>query len=94
MLMNLHKNTWSDGLVLAKFEDHSAQNERTVKSMLDLTEQYNKRVQDEEEKTPEELEVLNVGKLDPKKHLETDVYDLMAFNTVQCLGAMLDTIVF
>ncbi|OWZ20393.1 26S proteasome non-ATPase regulatory protein [Phytophthora megakarya] len=106
MLMNLHKKTWSDGLVLTKFEDHSKENEETVKSMLalteqynkrsmlTLTEQYNKRVQEEEEKTPEELEVLNVGKLDPKKHLENDVYDLMALNTVQCLGAMLDTIVF
>ncbi|KAG1710359.1 26S proteasome non-ATPase regulatory subunit 14 [Phytophthora capsici] len=94
MLMNLHKKTWSDGLVLTKFEDHSKENEETVKSMLALTEQYNKRVQEEEEKTPEELEVLNVGKLDPKKHLENDVYDLMALNTVQCLGAMLDTIVF
>ncbi|CAI5741586.1 unnamed protein product [Hyaloperonospora brassicae] len=94
MLMNLHKKTWSDGLVLAKFEDHSKENETTVKTMLDLTEKYNKRVQEEEEKTPEELEVLNVGKLDPKKHLENDVYDLMALNTVQCLGAMLDTIVF
>ncbi|EGZ11035.1 hypothetical protein PHYSODRAFT_563821 [Phytophthora sojae] len=94
MLMNLHKKTWSDGLVLTKFEDHSKENETTVKSMLALTEQYNKRVQEEEEKTPEELEVLNVGKLDPKKHLENDVYDLMALNTVQCLGAMLDTIVF
>lgn len=78
MLMNLHKKTWSDGLVLTKFEDHSKDNEQTVKSMLALTDQYNKRVQEEEEKTPEELEVLNVGKLDPKKHLENDVYDLMA----------------
>lgn len=31
MLMNLHKNTWSDGLVLSKFEDHSHENEATVK---------------------------------------------------------------
>lgn len=31
MLMNLHKNTWSDGLVLSKFEDHAAENEKTVK---------------------------------------------------------------
>lgn len=92
--MNLHKKTWSDGLVLSKFEDHAVENEATVKSMLALTEKYNKRVQEEEDKTPEELEVLNVGKLDPKKHLENDVYDLMALNTVQCLGAMLDTIVF
>ena len=62
--------------------------------MLKLTKQYNKRVQEEESKTAEEILVENVGKVDPKKHLENDVYDLMAFNTVQCLGTMLDTIVF
>lgn len=36
MLMNLHKNTWSDGLVLAKFEDHSIENEKTVKVRICL----------------------------------------------------------
>jgi 26S proteasome regulatory subunit N11 len=35
-----------------------------------------------------------VGKIDPKRHLENDVADLMASNITQCLGAMLDTIVF
>jgi 26S proteasome regulatory subunit N11 len=94
MLMNLHKNTWSDGLVLTPFEAHAAKNEEMVQNMLKLTQQYNERVQEEEEKTADELIVLNVGKIDPKKHLESDVYDLMALNTVQCLGAMLDTIVF
>jgi len=94
MLMNLHKNTWSDGLVLTAFETHSAENEKMVNDLLQLTKQYNERVQEEDEKTADELIVLNVGKLDPKKHLETDVYDLMALNTVQCLGTMLDTIVF
>ncbi|ETV82284.1 26S proteasome non-ATPase regulatory subunit 14 [Aphanomyces astaci] len=94
MLMNLHKNTWSDGLVLTEFEAHSAKNEEMVTSMLKLTKQYNERVQEEDEKTADELVVSNVGKIDPKKHLESDVYDLMALNTVQCLGAMLDTIVF
>nr|CCA19695.1 26S proteasome nonATPase regulatory subunit 14 putat [Albugo laibachii Nc14] len=94
MLMNLHRKTWSDGLVLSKFEGHSVENEKKIQNMLMLTEQYNKRLQEEETKTPEELEVLNVGKLDPKKHLEADAYDLIALNTVQCLGTMLDTIVF
>ncbi|OQR99130.1 26S proteasome non-ATPase regulatory subunit 14 [Achlya hypogyna] len=94
MLMNLHKNTWSDGLVLTPFEAHSAKNEEMVERMLQLTKAYNERVQEEDEKTAEELIVSTVGKIDPKKHLESDVYDLMALNTVQCLGAMLDTIVF
>lgn len=94
MLMNLHRKTWSDGLVLSKFEGHSVENENKIQNMLMLTEQYNKRLQEEETKTPEELEVFNVGKLDPKKHLEADAYDLIALNAVQCLGTMLDTIVF
>jgi 26S proteasome regulatory subunit N11 len=62
--------------------------------MLRLTKDYNERVQEEEGKTLEELVVANVGKVDPKRHLESDVAGLMATNIVQTLGAMLDTIVF
>ena len=94
MLMNLHKDSWHNGMTLEKFEDHAATNAATVKSMLKLTEQYNERVKEEEEKTVEELIVSNVGKVDPKKHLENDVYELMASNTVQCLGLMLNTVIF
>ena len=38
--------------------------------------------------------VANVGKIDPKRHLENDLNDLMASNIVQCLGTMLSTVVF
>jgi hypothetical protein len=31
MLMNLHKKSWTSGLKTAKYEDHSAANEKTVK---------------------------------------------------------------
>jgi len=62
--------------------------------MLKLSKDYNERVQEEEGKTAEERIVANVGKIDPKRHLESDVAALMASNIVQCLGAMLDTIVF
>ena len=41
-----------------------------------------------------QLEIKNVGKVDPKRHLEEKVDVLMTNNVVQCLGAMLDTIVF
>ena len=44
--------------------------------------------------TPEQLAIKNVGKLDPKRHLEEKVDVLMTNNVVQLLGAMLDTIVF
>lgn len=94
MLMNLHKDSWHNGLVLDKFEDNVKANEETIAAMIKYMKSYNERVLEEDEKTAAELVVSNVGKVDPKKHLEADVYDLMALNTVQCLGTMLNTIVF
>jgi len=35
-----------------------------------------------------------VGKLDAKKHLESDIATVMSSNIIQCLGTMLDTVVF
>lgn len=94
MLMNLHKRNWTTGLTVERFEDHQKMNEDTVDKMLKLTVEYNERVQEEEGKTPEQIVVDNVGKIDPKKHLESNVADLMSSNIIQCLGTMLDTVVF
>lgn len=94
MLMNLHKRNWTSGLSLERFEDHQQSNENFVDKMLKLTKDYNERVQQEEGKTSEQILVDNVGKIDPKRHLETSVSDLMSSNIIQCLGTMLDTVVF
>jgi 26S proteasome regulatory subunit N11 len=51
-------------------------------------------LEDEEKMTAEQLAIKNVGKQDPKRHLEEKVDALMQNNIVQCLGAMLDTVVF
>ncbi|KAL2736212.1 26S proteasome non-ATPase regulatory subunit 14 [Vespula maculifrons] len=94
MLLNLHKKTWMDGLTLAEYSEHSRLNENIVSEMLELAKNYNKALEDEEKMTPEQLAIKNVGKQDPKRHLEEKVDTLMATNIVQCLGAMLDTVVF
>ncbi len=94
MLLNVHKPKWTDGLLLENFEEHSKQNENIVKEMLNLAKAYNKGVQDEINIPADKLAIQNVGKVDPKKHLEQDVEKLMAKNATQLLGAMLDTIVF
>ena len=62
--------------------------------MLKLVEEYNLRVQQEDGKTAEEVEVENVGKTDPKVHLENHVQELMANNIVQSLGSMINAVVF
>lgn len=94
MLMNLQKRNWTSGLSVRKFEDHQQSTEEVVDKMLRLTKDYNERVQQEEGKTVEQILVDNVGKIDPKRHLETSVADLMSANIIQCLGTMLDTVVF
>lgn len=63
--------------------------------ILKLKKVFSLQALEEEEKmTPEQLAIKNVGKQDPKRHLEEKVDTLMASNIVQCLGAMLDTVVF
>merc|ERR1712037_288767 len=94
MLMNLHKKNWVDGLTLRDYEQHCNLNRETVEEMLKLAKDYDKSLEDEEKMTAEQLEIKNVGKVDPKRHLEEKVDVLMTNNVVQCLGAMLDTIVF
>ena len=44
--------------------------------------------------TPEQLAIKNVGKQDPKRHLEEKVDQLMSANIIQNLGAMVHTIAF
>ena len=61
---------------------------------MKLSRNYNERVQQEEGKTDEEMTVANVGKADPKRHLENHVAELVAGNIVQTLGTMLCTVVF
>merc|ERR1711970_655763 len=94
MLMNLNKKSWVDGLTLNDYNNHCQLNQQTVGEMLQLAKNYDKALEEEEKMTAEQLAIKNVGKLDPKRHLEEKVDVLMTNNVVQCLGAMLDTIVF
>ncbi|KAJ3195706.1 26S proteasome non-ATPase regulatory subunit 14 [Irineochytrium annulatum] len=90
MLLNLHKQSWTKGLTLTDFDQHAQQNETAVKTMLNLSDHYNKSVIEETTMTPEQLKTRHVGKQDPKRHLETNVEEVMTSNIVQCLGSMLD----
>ena len=42
MLLNLHKKSWMDGLMLADYSEHCKLNETTVSDMLELGRNYNK----------------------------------------------------
>lgn len=94
MLLNLHKKNWSDGLTLEDYGHHCQSNEKVVTEMLALAKHYKTSVEEEETMTKEQLSIKNVGKQDPKRHLGEKVSLLMTSNITQCLGAMLDTVVF
>merc|ERR1712127_312241 len=94
MLLNLYHQKWTKGLNLQDFAEHSKANEETLKKMNTLATKYEKLVKDEIETDAETLAIDNVGKQDPKKHLQDSVDQMMASNIGQCLGAMIDTIIF
>jgi len=89
MLMNLHKQNWTQSLKLRDFHIHKTTNEAAIKSMLNLAEAYNKSVQEETTMTSEQLKTRHVGKQDPKRHLENAVEKAMGDQVVQSLGTML-----
>jgi len=89
MLMNLHKRNWTEGLTLRDFKSHKEGNEKAIKSMLTLSEAYNKSVQEESTLTADQLKTRHVGKQDPKRHLEEQVEKAMGDQVVQNLGTML-----
>lgn len=94
MLLSLGRKKWQDGLKLTKFDEFEGSNDTIVKEMLDLTEKYNKVIQEEFKMTEEEFAVKQVGKVDAKKRLEQDADDIMTQNILQSLGCMLATVVF
>jgi 26S proteasome regulatory subunit N11 len=94
MLMNLGKSSWSDGLKVTQFPDHAEFNVQQIDKFVKLSEQYQERIKAEENKSEQQVLVDNVGKIDPKRHLEAAVGDPMTANIIQCLGTMLDTVVF
>jgi len=94
MLLNVDKPQWMSGLVLEKYDEHSDKNAKIIQEMLALAKDYNKRIQEEIKIPADKLAIQNVGKIDPKRHLEDKVEQLMGRNTTQLLGSMIDTVIF
>jgi len=94
MLLNLHKRSWIDSMKLGEFREQCSNNQKTVDKMLILAKAYHKTLEDEDKMTPQQLAVKNVGKQDPKRHIEEQVDSLLTENIVQSLGSMLNTTAF
>ncbi len=62
--------------------------------MVKLTADYKKWIDEEISKTKEEFVVSSVGKLNPKNHLMSHIEENLNSNVMECLGNMLNTVVF
>uniref|UniRef100_A0A914Y2N5 26S proteasome regulatory subunit RPN11 C-terminal domain-containing protein n=1 Tax=Panagrolaimus superbus TaxID=310955 RepID=A0A914Y2N5_9BILA len=82
-----------ESLQLENFTTHNQNNEESVSQVLKLSQCYKKSLEDEENMT-EEQKAKNVGKQDPKRHLDETVNKMLADNIVQNLASMMDTASF
>lgn len=94
MLLNLQKHTWTSGLTLTDFKQHESLSSQALEEFKRLSNKYDKDVNEEGSIELEKRAVVKVGKMDSKRHLEQGAEALMATSVVQCLGTMLDTVVF
>jgi len=80
-----------------KRKDYEKQQEGVVdmlKKYKTLTADYNKWIQEENQKTLKEFNVSSVGKMNPKNHLLSNIEETMNENVMECLGTMVNTVVF
>jgi 26S proteasome regulatory subunit N11 len=94
MLLNLNKVNWAHSLKNRDFKEQQDETERMLKDMAKLTAEYNKWIQEENKKTKEEFVVSSVGKLNPKNHLTSSIDEALNENVMECLGTMVNTVVF
>jgi len=94
MLLNLNKENWSGSLRLKQYSDQHDVNLEQLMKMSKLTEEYNKWIKEETKMTREEFMVKSVGMKNPKKALETEIEENLNTNVMDCLGSMVNTVVF
>lgn len=94
MLLNLNKVNWSSSLKNIDYKDQQQSINDTLKDMVKLTSEYNKWIQEENKKSTEEFAVSSIGKMNPKNHLTHKIEDTLQENVMECLGTMLNTVVF
>ncbi|EYE98015.1 26S proteasome regulatory subunit rpn11 [Aspergillus cristatus] len=90
MLMNLHKQVWTEALQMNDFHDECQHNVDRMKQLVGLAEGYEKRVKEETELSKDQLKTRYVGKVDPKKHIEDVSQQLIEDNIVAVSRQMID----
>ena len=94
MLLNLNKTMWANSLKLKEYTEQEKSNVEAIKNLEKLTNQYNKWIKEETNKSTDEFVVSSVGKTNPKNRLAQEIDQNLNDNVMNCLGTMLNTVVF
>lgn len=94
MLLNLNKVNWSSSLKQKDYKEGEESNISTMKNLCRLTADYKKWIEEENKTTEKAFAVESVGKINPKNHLMSNIDDIMHENVMECLGTMINTVVF
>lgn len=98
MLLNLKKKEWTTGLAVRSFAAVEKDNEETLKEMEEMVETFNQRLTEDIEASSEEdiekQQLDAVGKVDPKKRLETALTKSIETNLSQSLSVLLSSVAF
>ncbi|KAL7067395.1 putative Mov34/MPN/PAD-1 family proteasome regulatory subunit [Cryptosporidium serpentis] len=94
MLLNLHKPSWSVPLCCSDQESLNKDSSSIMRRIAETSKHYHSSVLQELNKTSQELELENVGKIDPKKRLDADVETLLTENILQLLRSNVASVAF
>ena len=81
---------WTEALTMPDFATSGQHTEESLQKLVSLADGYQKRVKEETELTKEQLKTRYVGKVDPKKHIETVGQELIEDNIVGVVREMID----
>lgn len=94
MLQNLNRQNWANCLKRSDYEKQQDSTIETMQKFKKLTGDYKKWIEEENKQKLKEFNVSSVGKMNPKKHLISNIEDTMNENVMECLGTMINTVVF
>ncbi|CCK69999.1 proteasome regulatory particle lid subunit RPN11 KNAG_0D02500 [Huiozyma naganishii CBS 8797] len=92
MLMNVHKEQWQSGLKMYDYEAKEEKNLAATRRMVEIAEQYSKRIEEEKELTEDQLKTRYVGRQDPKKHLAETAETALDDNIVSILTSSVNAV--
>ncbi|KII65581.1 26S proteasome non-ATPase regulatory subunit 14 [Thelohanellus kitauei] len=94
MLQNLQKRNWMRGLLPRDYETHAKRNLDSLKEANDLLNLYETFCKQESELSPESFTMFNIGRKDPRKHLNEISTDLLRQNISQPVRALATVLAF